>query len=343
MSSFKVVLALACLIAMGSVVTADYSLLITAIMRNAPGSAICGLMCLFARAGVWQTANSNQLANVPSEFQQCAVVNGALSSITQCIQGSCPSNAMSSDIVLAINDFNTDCTTNNRQNFTTLFNCYSSAIPLQTLLNGGNVNTGASGTCPLGPTNKTATYTSTKPYLLVDFHTGSSDYHGTGFVASFTSLSSHTIKPPTTASTGDCRYNWQKDEDFPYCYKYHPNAMTWDQAQATCKRDDADLVAITRTLQQFWIYQYINGSQAGEKSYPVYIGFHRDNYNDWAWVDGTYKQEELWLPGEPSHVGDCAAIRMSTATTRAGWYAVNCAETLPFVCYYEIRKQLPPK
>uniref|UniRef100_A0A7E4VZ20 DUF725 domain-containing protein n=1 Tax=Panagrellus redivivus TaxID=6233 RepID=A0A7E4VZ20_PANRE len=101
-------------------------------------------MCLFARGAMYMVDNKSQFQSIPTDYQQCAVIQGDMASITQCITNTCTANDMRTDVLTGLNEFNTDCTTNNRKNFTRLVSCYETAVPLTTLL-GNNTLTPASG------------------------------------------------------------------------------------------------------------------------------------------------------------------------------------------------------
>ena len=78
--------------------------------------------------------------------------------------------------------------------------------------------------------------------------------------------------------------------------------FTWDQAQAACQSQDANLVTIVDSQHSDFIVSLFPSGSVG-----FWIGAHKPtSTSDWVWADKTPFTFTNWSPPNPSGDGDCA-------------------------------------
>ncbi|OCT90303.1 hypothetical protein XELAEV_18018916mg, partial [Xenopus laevis] len=82
------------------------------------------------------------------------------------------------------------------------------------------------------------------------------------------------------------------------CYFIDTTERNQDDAQATCKSMNSDLVIINSDREKNFIESITDSSS-------FWIGLKRDKNNkkEWRWVDGTYyyPSQRFWMNGEPNN------------------------------------------
>ncbi|KAF7212581.1 putative LOC107381851-like protein [Nothobranchius furzeri] len=104
-------------------------------------------------------------------------------------------------------------------------------------------------------------------------------------------------------------------------YKFIPDAMTWNQAQAYCiNQGKGQLVKLgTNNVNE----------AVKEQNFPIWTGLQR-NGNSWSYISG-YSPYTPWAYGEPSANGNCASINAVTMDLASQ----DCGISLPFICITE--------
>ncbi|KAL4228716.1 chromatin-modulating protein mrc1 [Mactra antiquata] len=139
-----------------------------------------------------------------------------------------------------------------------------------------------------------------------------------------------TTSAPVTWST-DCGPMWVKDSVTNYCYKFNDNTLTWDQAQADCKSQGAQLTSISNYHEERFISDHLFGYTSpalwiGMNSLNVHQGYH--------WIDGAGFGYINWAPGEPNNVGNnerCGEI-IASGSNNGMWNDVPCDQRRSYVC-----------
>ena len=88
---------------------------------------------------------------------------------------------------------------------------------------------------------------------------------------------------------GNCQPGWKHFPNTGLCYKLYSTSTTFDQAQATCAGEDANLVSIHDEETNTFIKDLSDGNLiwlGGFESPP--------NSNIWTWVDGSSFDYNNW-------------------------------------------------
>uniref|UniRef100_UPI003AAC2783 macrophage mannose receptor 1-like n=1 Tax=Centroberyx gerrardi TaxID=166262 RepID=UPI003AAC2783 len=114
------------------------------------------------------------------------------------------------------------------------------------------------------------------------------------------------------------------------------SALSWPQAQTSCKQQGASLLSITDPHEQ----AYITGTvpPCGEH-YRLWIGLVLDQEHGWQWTNGKPFRYLRWDSGHPlpDPGQNCAVVDSSV---QYYWQSSSCSKKLGYICYKE--GALPP-
>ena len=122
-----------------------------------------------------------------------------------------------------------------------------------------------------------------------------------------------------------CGNDWEEFGD--RCYLWGDKKMSWDDAEAFCRRKGGHLASVTsedinafvlqekmlRNLEHLWIG-----------------GSDKENEDSWSWSDGSLWSFTKWFENQPNNADgneDCLQVYPDEK-----WYDRPCAENESFVC-----------
>ncbi|KAM3850433.1 macrophage mannose receptor 1-like [Diretmus argenteus] len=117
--------------------------------------------------------------------------------------------------------------------------------------------------------------------------------------------------------------HWRKNPITGTYYQINSqSALTWPQAQLSCKQQGATLLTITDPHVQ----AYVTGN------HNLWIGLIVDQEHGWQWTDGRPFRYLRWFPGhplpDPGH--NCGVV---DSRTRFYWQSETCSKKLGYICY----------
>ncbi|OCT90311.1 hypothetical protein XELAEV_18018923mg [Xenopus laevis] len=123
-----------------------------------------------------------------------------------------------------------------------------------------------------------------------------------------------------------CESNWRAFDGS--CYYIVTTKKNWEDAQATCKAMNSDLVIITSEKEQNFIERITDDSK-------FWIGLTRD-HNVWRWQDGTIlvRSEGFWYTGEPNNeagIENCVSTWIDKK-----WNDIFCTNQYKAICEEKI-------
>ncbi|CAC5401165.1 HMCN [Mytilus coruscus] len=98
--------------------------------------------------------------------------------------------------------------------------------------------------------------------------------------------------------TLNCDGGWMRRDDFGACYCFSGQTLSWNSAQAQCKKQAGSLADIYSENEAVWL----SNSSRLHTGTSVWIGGKRDRYRyKWFTSDGKTKTMNYtrWAPGEP--------------------------------------------
>ncbi|KAM3850435.1 macrophage mannose receptor 1-like [Diretmus argenteus] len=128
---------------------------------------------------------------------------------------------------------------------------------------------------------------------------------------------------PTTSSQ-----HWRKNTVTGAYYQINTqSALTWPQAQASCKQQGASLLSITDPHEQAYVTALI-----GTDNYHLWIGLILDPEHGWQWPDGRPFRYLRWDTGhplpDPGH--NCGIV---DSRAQYDWQSSTCSKKLGYICY----------
>ncbi|XP_073347649.1 macrophage mannose receptor 1-like [Pagrus major] len=113
------------------------------------------------------------------------------------------------------------------------------------------------------------------------------------------------------------------------------SALTWRQAETSCKQQGASLLSITDPHEQAYVTALLG--TAGTK---LWTGLILDPEHGWKWYDGRPYRYLKWDAGhplpDPGH--NCAVFE---PTVHYSWQSSPCSKKLGYICYSKAAEQLP--
>ncbi|KAL3988682.1 somatostatin receptor 2 [Sarotherodon galilaeus] len=124
---------------------------------------------------------------------------------------------------------------------------------------------------------------------------------------------------------------WNKDPTTGASYQLNTqSALTWDQADASCKQQGASLLSISNPHEQ----AYVSGANRGQE-YKLWVGLiFQDLDYVWKWSNGNPYAYLNWDSGHPvSNPGyKCGII---DGAVQYSWQSSKCNKKLGYICYSE--------
>ncbi|XP_067462383.1 macrophage mannose receptor 1-like [Thunnus thynnus] len=135
---------------------------------------------------------------------------------------------------------------------------------------------------------------------------------------------------------GKCPINtksdWHKHPTTGVSYQLNTHsALTWPQAEASCKQQVASLLSITDPNEHAYITALL--SQAGlEQGNKLWTGLILDPEHGWQWSDGSPYRYLNWDSGNPlPSPGHSCAI--ANGDVQYSWQSSPCSKKLGYICY----------
>ncbi|KAM9323120.1 macrophage mannose receptor 1-like [Pholidichthys leucotaenia] len=128
--------------------------------------------------------------------------------------------------------------------------------------------------------------------------------------------------------------NWNKDATTGMNYQLNTNsALTWAQAEVSCKQQAASLLSITEPHEQAYISALLGAGGGGRgNGYKLWTGLILDPEHGWQWSDGRPYRYLNWDSGypnfNPGHI--CGII---DGTAQYSWQSSKCDKKLGYICY----------
>ncbi|XP_053186721.1 macrophage mannose receptor 1-like [Scomber japonicus] len=123
---------------------------------------------------------------------------------------------------------------------------------------------------------------------------------------------------------------WNKHPTTGASYQLNTqSALTWAQAEASCKQQAASLLSITDPHQQSYVTALLG--QGGSK---LWIGLILDPEHGWQWSNGRPYRYLTWDSGHPlpDPGQNCAIV---DPAVEYSWQSSSCNKKLGYICYSE--------
>ncbi|KAK9514394.1 hypothetical protein VZT92_027862 [Zoarces viviparus] len=137
------------------------------------------------------------------------------------------------------------------------------------------------------------------------------------------SIDAYCPKTNNVRQCNACQEGWLLNS--PSCYVIHdappPEQITWEQARANCRGNNADLV-VAQNQQEKNVLSGYSWPTPGNIGY--WIGLRVEG-GRWKWIDGSDLNEPSWI-AEPTE-GQCAV-----SVHNQGWKSVMCEEDKRWIC-----------
>ncbi|XP_049888756.1 macrophage mannose receptor 1-like [Epinephelus moara] len=130
--------------------------------------------------------------------------------------------------------------------------------------------------------------------------------------------------------------DWTKHPTTGAYYQLNTQAaLTWAQADASCKQQGASLLSITDPHEQAYIIALL-----GRRGIKLWTGLILDPQHGWKWSDGKPYRYLKWDSGHPvSNVAqNCAIVNPAV---QYSWQSSLCSKKFGYICYSEEAEILP--
>ncbi|KAM4605239.1 macrophage mannose receptor 1b [Polymixia lowei] len=115
--------------------------------------------------------------------------------------------------------------------------------------------------------------------------------------------------------------HWKKNAITGVSYQINEkSALSWPEAQASCKQQGAELLSITDPNDQAYISVLL-----GSESYRLWIGLVLDPDHGWQWSDGSPFRYMSWDSGH-----NCAVV---DSRFQNYWQTSPCSKKIGYICY----------
>ncbi|XP_076601189.1 macrophage mannose receptor 1-like [Chaetodon auriga] len=127
--------------------------------------------------------------------------------------------------------------------------------------------------------------------------------------------------------------HWSKNTVTGASYQLNTqSALTWSQAEASCKQQGASLLSITDPHQQAYVTALL--WTEGRKQDKLWTGLILDPEHGWQWSNGRPYRYLNWDSGHPfSNPGHSCAI--ANGAVQFSWQSSPCTKKLGYICYSE--------
>ncbi|XP_070829826.1 macrophage mannose receptor 1-like [Chaetodon trifascialis] len=113
------------------------------------------------------------------------------------------------------------------------------------------------------------------------------------------------------------------------------SALTWSQAETSCKQQGASLLSITDPHEQAYITALL-----GEGGSKIWIGLILDPEHGWIWSNGRPYRYMKWDSGHPlPNPGHNCAI--FDPAVQYSWQSLPCSKKLGYICYSKAVEEVP--
>ncbi|XP_028988444.1 macrophage mannose receptor 1-like [Betta splendens] len=132
------------------------------------------------------------------------------------------------------------------------------------------------------------------------------------------------------------RYTWNNHPITGAYYQLNRQAaLTWPQAEVSCKQQGASLLSITDPNEQAYVTAIL-----GEGGSKLWIGLIVDPEHGWKWTNGRPYRYIKWDSGHPlpSPGYTCAIL---DPATRYSWQSLSCTKKLGYICYSKSAEETP--
>uniref|UniRef100_A0A8D3DFH1 Macrophage mannose receptor 1-like n=1 Tax=Scophthalmus maximus TaxID=52904 RepID=A0A8D3DFH1_SCOMX len=113
------------------------------------------------------------------------------------------------------------------------------------------------------------------------------------------------------------------------------SALTWPQAEVSCKQQGATLVSIYEPNEQAFIAALL-----GEGKYKLWIGVVLDPEHGWQWSNGKPFRYLRWSTGNPLPNPGHNCAFLDTAEQHS-WQSSSCMKKLGYICYKDMVTPTP--
>ncbi|KAI3374792.1 hypothetical protein L3Q82_021350, partial [Scortum barcoo] len=124
--------------------------------------------------------------------------------------------------------------------------------------------------------------------------------------------------------------HWKKHITTGVSYQLNTqSALTWPQAEASCKQQMASLLSVTDPHEQAYIAALLGG-QGGK----IWTGLIQDQEHGWQWSNGQPYRYLNWDSGHPlPNPGHNCAV--ADPAVQYAWQSSACTKKLGYICYSE--------
>ncbi|RVE62047.1 hypothetical protein OJAV_G00176910 [Oryzias javanicus] len=131
--------------------------------------------------------------------------------------------------------------------------------------------------------------------------------------------------------------HWSKDVVTETYYQINPqSALTWAQADASCKQQASSLLSVTDPVQQAVVSALLGSSRN-----KLWIGLVLDTEHGWKWTDGKPFRYLKWDSGNPlpNPGHNCGLLDSSSQFL---WQSSSCTKKMGYICYKGGAPPAPP-
>ncbi|MBN3295696.1 C209A protein, partial [Amia calva] len=125
-----------------------------------------------------------------------------------------------------------------------------------------------------------------------------------------------------------CPQGWQSFNS--KCYYFSTERQRWNDSQAACRDQGANLVVIESREEQEFIWR-----QSIKASWHYWIGLTGAvKCKAWLWVDGSSLNVQYWAPGEPNDIRgkeECVATAVILNPLH-NWVDLICSQVHRWIC-----------
>ncbi|XP_015253776.1 PREDICTED: macrophage mannose receptor 1-like [Cyprinodon variegatus] len=117
-------------------------------------------------------------------------------------------------------------------------------------------------------------------------------------------------------------------------YQLNTNsALTWWEAEKSCKQQSASLLSITDPNEQAYITALLEPGGI-HQGYKLWTGLTLDSENGWKWTNGSPFRYLNWDSGHPL-TNAAFSCGLMDGALRYSWQSSKCNKKLGYICYSE--------
>ncbi|XP_059200605.1 macrophage mannose receptor 1-like [Centropristis striata] len=128
------------------------------------------------------------------------------------------------------------------------------------------------------------------------------------------------------------REHWSKDATTGSYYQLNTQAaLTWQQAETSCKQQSASLLSLSDPHDQAFVSALLGAAGRGQED-KLWTGMTRNQDHGWQWANGKPYRYLNWDSGHPlPNPGYNCAIM--DGTVQYSWQSLPCNKKLGYICY----------